>query len=96
MTAFLPMAMPLFLELFLDGCSRIADLVDGALELLLRNSKMFYPVTDLKSLISIFDRSGWPRFERLSGIASSCSTPSTAFRLAPSILVVIRPIRRAR
>jgi hypothetical protein len=45
------MAMPLFLELFLHGRSRITDLVDGALQLLLRNSKMFDPVTDLKSLI---------------------------------------------
>ena len=35
MTAFLPMAMPLFLELFLHGRSRVSDLVDDALQLLL-------------------------------------------------------------
>jgi hypothetical protein len=35
MTVFLPMATPLFLELFPHGRSRITDLVDDALQLLL-------------------------------------------------------------
>jgi hypothetical protein len=36
MTAFVPMAMPLVLELFRHGRSRFTDLVEGALQIRLR------------------------------------------------------------